>query len=30
MDATQHRMARGIVLVKALCYNPEGGGFDSR
>jgi hypothetical protein len=22
--------ARGSVVVKALCYKPEGGGFDSR
>jgi hypothetical protein len=22
--------ARGIVVVKALCYTPEGRGFDSR
>jgi hypothetical protein len=23
-------MARGSVLVKALCYKPEGRGFDTR
>ena len=22
--------ARGVVVVKALCYKPEGRGFDSR
>jgi hypothetical protein len=26
---TEHR-ARGSVVVKALCYKPEGRGFDSR
>jgi hypothetical protein len=25
-----HYGARGSVVVKALCYKPEGSGFDSR
>jgi polyphosphate kinase len=27
---TLYRGARGSVVVKALCYKPEGRGFDTR
>jgi hypothetical protein len=30
-ECTQHYMgARGSVVVKALCYKPEGRGFETR
>jgi hypothetical protein len=29
-DCTVPHWARGSVVVKALCYKPEGRGFDSR
>ena len=30
MEITNSRGACGGVVVKALCYKPAGGGFDSR
>jgi hypothetical protein len=30
LSATVYEGAHGSVVVKALCYKPEGRGFDSR
>jgi hypothetical protein len=30
MFTVNDREARGIIVVKALCYKPEGCGFDTR
>jgi hypothetical protein len=30
VNCTDIEEARGSVVVKALCYNPEGRGFETR